>query len=228
ADFVFLDQQHTGWSLGELRTAIWGCHAADIPLGIRVPAADPWMIGAALDTGAHLLMVPAVSSSEEAARIVDAVRYPPSGHRALATGFASDRFRPPAELAAELRRRDTDTVVIAQIEDREGLENAAEIAAVDGIDVLWVGDGDLSTSLGIPGRLADPEFVAALDAVASAAARAGKSAGITTADPAFAAECWGRGFDVICCGNDIKLLSRALSDGIAGFRHSLEQADRRA
>jgi 2-dehydro-3-deoxyglucarate aldolase/4-hydroxy-2-oxoheptanedioate aldolase len=221
ADFVFLDQQHTGWSLGELSAAVWGCHAAGVPLGIRVPAAEPWLIGAALDTGATLIMVPSVSSAAEAARIVEAVRYPPYGRRALTTDFASDRFDPPGDLPSELRRRDADTVVVAQIEDREGLENAAEIAAVDGVDVLWVGDGDLSTSLGIPGRLADPGFLAALDTVASAATRAGKSAGITTADPAFAADAWGRGFDVICCGNDIKLMSRALAGGIASFRDAI-------
>ena len=218
AEFVFFDQQHTGWSLGALAPSLWGCRAADIPAGIRVPAAVPWMIGAALDAGAATIMVPAVDDADTARAIVRAVRYPPAGERALTFGVASDGFRPPADPGAEMRRRDTQTPVFVQIETVAGLSHVDEIAAVDGIDVLWVGDNDLAAALGVPGEFGDERYLAALDRVAEAAASAGIAAGFTTANPDAAQDMLRRGYRVLCCGNDIKVFHQALRSGIDQFR----------
>jgi 2-dehydro-3-deoxyglucarate aldolase/4-hydroxy-2-oxoheptanedioate aldolase len=218
AEFVFFDQQHTGWSLGALAPSLWGCQAAGIPAGIRVPAAVPWMIGAALDAGAATIMVPAVDDADTARAIVRAVRYPPAGDRALTFGVASDRFRPPSDPSAEMRRRDAETPVFVQIETVAGLSNVDEIAAVDGIDVLWVGDNDLAAALGIPGEFGHERYLAALDKVAQAAQAAQIAAGFTTADPAGANDMLRRGYRILCCGNDIKVFQQALKSGIDEFR----------
>ena len=218
AEFVFFDQQHTGWSMGDLAPALWGSRAAGIPFGIRVPAAVPWMIGAALDAGATLLMVPAVDDARQAAAIVAATRYPPGGARALTFNFASDGYRPPGDAAAELTRRNAAALVVLQIETEAGLRNAADIAAVDGVDVLRVGDNDLAAALGLPGQFTHERYLTALDHVAAAAAAAGKTAGFTTADPEAAEAMTRRGYRILACGNDIKVFQGALGRGLAAFR----------
>jgi len=220
ADFVFFDMQHTGWSVGDLAPSLWGCAAAGVPAGIRVPAAVPWMIGAALDCGAELIMVPAVESASHARAIVAATRYPPLGERAVTFNVASDAYQPPADARVELESRNTEVAVFAQIETRAGLENVEEIAATDGIDVLWVGDNDLAASLGVAGEFGHPDYLAALDRVASAARAAGKTAGFTTASTAAAEQMLTRGYRALCCGNDIKVFQNALTAGITGFRES--------
>jgi 2-keto-3-deoxy-L-rhamnonate aldolase RhmA len=224
AEFVFFDQQHTGWSLGDLAPSLWGCRAAGVAAGVRVPAVVPWMIGAALDSGASLIMVPAVDDAEQARAVVTATRYPPSGERAVTFSFASDAYRPPADAGAEMARRNAETVVVLQIETAAGLDNADQIAAADGVDVLWVGDNDLATALGVPGRFGDPRYLRALDRVAEAADAAGKTAGFTTADPAAAEQMLRRGYRMLCCGNDIKLFHQGLAAGLAAFRRAAEPA----
>ncbi|MGH3641778.1 MAG: HpcH/HpaI aldolase family protein [Mycobacterium sp.] len=221
-DFIFFDQQHTGWSLGALAPSLWACQAAAIPAGLRVPAPVPWMIGAALDAGASMIMVPAVDDAATAAAIVRAVRYPPEGERALTFGVASDRYRPPADPGVEMRKRNAEALVFVQIETAAGLSDVEGIAAVDGIDVLWVGDNDLAAALGIPGEFGHSRYLAALDRVAEAAAGAGIAAGFTTADPRTAEDMLRRGYRILCCGNDIKLFHHALQTGVTAFRRAAD------
>jgi 2-keto-3-deoxy-L-rhamnonate aldolase RhmA len=222
AEFIFFDLQHTGWSIGDLAPSLWGCAAAGVPAGIRVPAAVPWMIGAALDCGAELIMVPAVESADHARSIVAATRYPPLGERAVTFNVASDSYHPPADPAHELAQRNASVAVFAQIETQQGLDAVEEIAAVDGIDVLWVGDNDLAASLGVAGDFEHPTYLAALERVARAANDAGKTAGFTTGSPDAAARMLALGYRALCCGNDIKVFQNALATGLIAFR---EHAD---
>lgn len=219
-DFVFFDLQHTGWSLKDITPPLWSCRSAGIPAGVRVPGAVPWLIGAALDLGADLIMVPAVSDEKTARAIVSAVRYPPDGERAVTFNFASDQYRPPANAGGELSRRNADAVVFAQIETTEGLENLDAIAAVDGIDVLWVGDNDLAASLGVPGQFDSPQYTEALKRVALAARTAGKAAGFTTSSVGVGTDMLRLGYRVLAYGNDIKVLQAALAEGLSSFRAS--------
>ena len=218
AQFVFWDLQHTGWTTAEVAPGIAAVHGREVVAGIRVPQAVPWLIGQALDAGAHLIMVPAVESVETATEIVRATRYPtastPDGTRPVTFNFGWDDFRPPADAAAELNAANDDVVVFVQIETSRGLDQVEQIAAVDGIDVLWVGDNDLAASLGVPGDFQHPTYLAALDRVAAAAAAAGKTAGFTTADPAVAEDMLNRGYRVLAFGNDVKVFQAALREGI--------------
>ncbi|MDV3129691.1 aldolase/citrate lyase family protein [Mycobacterium sp. 21AC1] len=222
SQFVFWDLQHTGWSTAEVAPGIAAVHGRAIAAGVRVPQAVPWLIGQALDAGASLIMVPAVESPETAAEIVRATRYPtattPDGIRPVTFNFGWDDFRPPTDAAAELEAANDDVVVFVQIETARGLDRVEQIAAVDGIDVLWVGDNDLAASLGVAGDFAHPVYLAALDRVAAAAATAGKAAGFTTADPAVAEDMLNRGYRVLAFGNDVKVFQAALRGGIDAFR----------
>jgi 2-dehydro-3-deoxyglucarate aldolase/4-hydroxy-2-oxoheptanedioate aldolase len=108
--------------------------------------------------------------------------------------------------------------IILQIETARGVENADAIAAVPGVDVLWIGHFDLSLSLGIPGQFDHPRFAEAVDAVAAACTRHGRPLGVMVNDP-IAGQAWlDRGFRAIAYSGDIWLLQRALAEGVAWLR----------
>ena len=119
---------------------------------VRVPALQYHFISRILDVGAMGVVVPFVSSEEQAREIVTYAKYPPEGRRGVAFGVAHDDYR-AGNLVTKMRRANEEIMLIAQIENADGVEHADQIAAVDGIDALWIGQFDLSTSLGIPGRL---------------------------------------------------------------------------
>ena len=124
---------------------------------MRVPSKEYHHIARALDMGAEGLMVPMVNDAEEARAILDCMKYVPEGKRGVALGVAHDHYTGGAvmdKLAAANKR----STLFAQIETAAGVENADEIAALDGVDCLWVGHFDLTCSLGIPGEFDHPKF----------------------------------------------------------------------
>lgn len=224
ADFVFWDLQHTGWTHSEIAAGLATLRDQATVAGVRVDAPSAGGVSKALDLGAQMVMVPAVPNASVAREIVSATRYPVDpnpGTRAVTFNVAWDGYAPPADAANSLRERNENVVVFAQIETVEGLRNVDDIAAVDGIDVLWVGDGDLATSLGVPGDFSASVYTDALRAVADAARRAGKAAGFTTTSTEVMSELRDIGYTVFAFGNDIKLFSAALTKGVGEFKNTL-------
>lgn len=221
ADFVFWDLQHTGWSFRDIAEGMASLRGHRTVAGVRVGEPSWSAIGTALDLGAEMIMVPAVPSAAAAREIVAATRYavsPNPGNRAVTFSVAWDGYSKPDDPVGALRNCNDNVVVFAQIETAEGVRNASEIAEVEGIDVLWVGDGDLATSLGVPGDFEAHVYQDALRQVAVAAHNAGKAAGFTTTSASVMAELRELGFSVFAFGNDIKVFSAALSQGIEEFR----------
>lgn len=148
ADFVLYDMEHTGLSFETLKTQAALCRGlAVVPL-VRVPRGEYHFIARALDVGALGVMVPMVGSAAEAADVVACTRYPPAGRRGAAFGFAHDDYE-GGDVAAKIAAIHARTLVIAQIETAEGLADVEAIAAVPGIDALWVGHFDLTNFMGI-------------------------------------------------------------------------------
>ena len=146
-------------------------------------------------------MIPMVESAEQARSIVEACRYPPVGRRGAAFGFAQCDYL-GGDVGAKIAASHARTMVIAQIETERGLENVEQIAAVDGIDVLWVGHFDLSNFMGIPAQFADPRFDAAMRRVAAVARRHGKAAGFMATDAAWIERVREMGYTMIAGGTD--------------------------
>ena len=175
--WLFIDLEH---STMDLDTAGQIC-AASLPVGIspivRVPEGDTNRAARILDAGAQGVVFPHVQNAEEARRFNSACRFPPEGVRSMTYGGPQLEYEtvPPNE-ATEGGNR--ETLVVMMIETPEAVENAGEIAAVDGVDVLLVGGSDLSTTMGIPGQYTNPDFLAAIDKVIAAARGAGKFPGL--------------------------------------------------
>lgn len=175
-DFLFLDSQHSALDLQTISAVSIAAAAAGVAPLVRVRGYDDPDMSLLLDGGAMGVVVPDVANAEQARAVVRATRFPPDGARSFAgptLGLAYAAVS-PGEAAQRLNE---DTLVVCMIETPEGLKNAAEIAAVDGVDVLHIGCGDLLMAMGRPGEFASDEIAAAVRHVIAACKEHGKAAG---------------------------------------------------
>ncbi len=207
--FVFYDMEHTGLGYETLKWLFASTRGLPIEPMVRVPRGEYTWIARALDLGATGVMVPMVESADEARAIVAACRYPPAGRRGAAFGFAQCGYQ-GGDVAAKIKAYHARTIVVAQIETERGLDQVEQIAAVDGIDVLWVGHFDLSNFMGIPAQFADPTFDAAMRRVAQVAKAHGKTAGFMATDPAWVARVKDMGYTMIAAGTDTGIMEAGM------------------
>lgn len=210
-DYVVVDTEHSGIGLETMKQVLRYMEAASLPTIVRVPSRRYEDIARMCDIGAEGLMLPMVSTAEEAEEIVQSMKYVPRGGRGVIVRSAVDRYTAGPTLE-KLSNANERTTLFAQIETADGVRNAEAIAAVDGVDCLWIGHFDLSCSLGIPGEFEHPDFLAAEAAVVKAAQNAGKSLGRLAPDVASSIELNGKGFDFIAWSGD----AWALGDAVAG------------
>jgi 2-keto-3-deoxy-L-rhamnonate aldolase RhmA len=216
-DYVLFDTEHSGFGFETIKSAVRYFEAAGLPMICRVPSREYHHIARALDMGVEGLMLPMVGNPNEVRHIINSMKYTPVGNRGVALQVAHDRYRAGAtgdKLVAANKR----TTLFCQIETAEGVENAEAIAAIDGVDCLWVGHFDLSSSLGIPGEFDNPKFLGAIDTVTAAAAKHNKAVGRLVPNVETGFEYYNRGFDFICYSGDIWILHQALQDAIEKLR----------
>ncbi|HEU0335359.1 MAG TPA: aldolase/citrate lyase family protein [Gaiellaceae bacterium] len=216
AEFVLFDMEHTGYDFDRLRSVLAAAEASGTVPFLRVPDADYHFVSRGLDIGARGLMVPSVEDAEEAQAIARAARFPPVGKR----GFGLIPL--PAELAhlelpAALAAVNDATLVLVQVETAAGLERVDEIAAVDGVDVLWIGHFDLTASLGIPGEFTSDRYREALDRVLAAGRAHGKPVGMVCGSVEEGAGLLERGFRLLAYSIDVLLYQEGVRAGIAGL-----------
>jgi 2-keto-3-deoxy-L-rhamnonate aldolase RhmA len=212
-EWLVIDLEHGAGDehllLGQLQ-ALGNTGAAAL---VRVEGVDPARIQHALDLGADGVMVPRIRSADEARRSVELCRY--GGGRGVARYNRSWGW---SLLEGSLEDRDSAVFCAIQIETVEALAAAEEIAAIDGVDLLFVGPADLSFSLGLPASLDDPELRAAVAPVAEAARKHGKAAGILVGDPGQARTYRELGFTFIACGADSQLLATGAKSVVGELR----------
>jgi len=213
AEFVIFDMEHTGWSVETIRMLIATSRGTSAAPLVRVPATEYHFLARVLDMGAAGVMVPMVESAEQARTIVNSCKYPPVGRRGAAFSIAHDDYRGGA-VAEKIERANAGTLLIAQIETAAGLDQVEAIAAVDGIDVLWIGQYDLSSSLGIPGRFDEPEFAVAIARVVGAARQHGKVAGFMPLSVEESRQRLTEGFRCLAFGGDLWIYQQALRSGL--------------
>jgi len=217
ADFAIFDMEHTGWSIETIRMLIATSRASKALPMVRVPATQYHLISRPLDAGAMGIMVPMVESVEQARLIVQSAKYTPDGGRGAAFTIAHDDYE-DGDVPVKMRAANEEGLIIAQIETAAGVEACEAIAAVDGIDCLWVGHFDLSLSLGIAGQFDHPDFIAAVTRVAGACESRGKAAGVMVANVESAVFWRSLGYRAIAFGGDLWIYLNALRKGIDGVR----------
>lgn len=206
-DWLLVDMEHSALSLETVLAQLQTAAGYPVTPVVRVPWNDPVLIKQVLDIGAQNLIVPMVSSADEARAAVAATRYPPAGIRGVGSALArSARWNRVDDYLHDAAAHVSVTV---QIETAAGVEAAAEIAAVEGVDAVFVGPSDLSASMGLLGRQSHPDVVAAVHRVFAAAHAAGIPVGVNAFDPAVAEEYLDAGADFVAVGADVALLARA-------------------
>lgn len=219
AEFVLYDMEHSGAGIDAIKLQMATCRGIGVVPMVRVPTTQYHFIARCLDAGAMGIMVPMVESVAQAKEIVSFTRYPPQGVRGAGFGMAHDDYAPgsPADKIAMAHRR---TLVIAQIETARGVAAVDEIAAVDGVDVLWLGHFDLTNFMGIPGQFTHPDYLAAVDAIVAAARRHGKVAGFMPTDENWARDYTAKGFRIQACGTDTLLLQQSMTRLLGALREA--------
>jgi len=217
-DWLFIDLEHGAISIDTAsQMAVAALNAGISPLP-RVPKGEYSIATRLLDNGAVGIVVPHVDTADEAREIVGRLKYPPLGHRSVVGAMPHFGFRtmPMEETIAAVNEA---SMTVVMIESPEGVANAAEIAAVEGVDVLMVGSNDLCAELGVPGAFDHPRYVEALKAVAKACVDAGKWPGLAGVySEALIAEYLTFGFRFVLCGNDLAFMMNAAKSRSAAVR----------
>lgn len=221
-DFVLIDTEHTTTTLETVENMHRAIEAVPGETGsvIRVPWNDPVYLKRVLDVGVSGVMVPMIDTAEEAESLVESLRYPPEGTRGIASGRASNYGE---DFQSYVANANETFATIAQIETVAGLENADEIASIDGIDALFAGPADLSGALGIFGEWDAPEFVDAMDRVIDAAHGAGIAVGTLTVEPEDVPGRVEQGFDFQIIGKDTSSLKRVNANALERYDRSIDE-----
>jgi 2-keto-3-deoxy-L-rhamnonate aldolase RhmA len=222
-DFVVVDMEHSGFTMAEIADMMAWFKLTTVAPFVRVPQIEYHFIARSLDAGALGIMIPDVQDGAEARAIVDAAKYAPLGKRGVAIGTANTDFKrvDPEEF---LNYANENITVIYLIESQTGLEHVEEIACTAGVDVLWVGQFDLSHSLGIAGEFRHPSFVDALKLVVDTAQEHSLVACIQPANMDQAREWMEIGFNAISYAGDLTLYVDALSQAVEDIRKLAEDS----
>ena len=213
-DWLCFDLQHGLMDYQDLNTLLPAICGRPVTPLVRVAANTPDQIGKVLDVGAEGVIVPMVNTEAEARRAVSACYYPPLGQRSCGP------MRPAMVTGIEYLATANDQIAcIPMIETEEGLNNVEAIAAVEGVDGLFVGPMDLCYGLGLPpGDFTNSRFVEAIEAIVSVAKKHGRAVGMFGYSPAMARESLNSGFDFASAGTDISFFRTGMAHALAAAR----------
>jgi 4-hydroxy-2-oxoheptanedioate aldolase len=176
-DYYMMDAEHGALAASDAETLVRGCESVGVAPLARVRSLDPKLILQFLDAGVQGIMLPGVTSREEVAALVDAVKYPPHGHRGLGPARAAGYLLGGRSQADYLATANARTLVLPQIEDIRAVERVEALVQVPGIDGVVIGPVDLALSMGFLDGPAHPEVSAAMERVVGAAHAAGVAVG---------------------------------------------------
>ena len=214
-DWLLLDTEHSPNDLESLVPQLQAVAAYPSSAVVRVPWNDTVTIKRVRDIGAQSLLLPYVQNVEEARAAVAATRYPPAGVRGVAGTTRASRFGRVKDYA---RRAEEELCVLVQVETREALAHIEAIAALDGIDGIFIGPADLHASLGFIGHTAEPSVVPQIEEALRRIRRTGKAPGILTADEALARRYIEAGALFTAVGVDVSILAREADKLAARFK----------
>jgi 2-keto-3-deoxy-L-rhamnonate aldolase RhmA len=207
-DFVFIDMEHGNYSMETVADLIRGAKSVGIATIIRVPHLETFFISRALDAGAEGIMVPMTSRKEQAESIVRYSKYTPLGQRGFGSQMGHTDYK---SLKANefMKEANENTLILAQIETKEAIENIDAILGVEGIDVGLIGPNDLSISLGIPDQMSSEILTKAIDEVVESAKKKRKASGIHIANIDALKKWRAKGMTVLAYSTDIGFMYNA-------------------
>ena len=219
-DYGLVDMEHTSFSFRDVAMLVAGARAAELPVIVRPPDVSRSSIGRILDFGADGILAQRIQSADDAAAAVRYSKYRPMGDRSD-DGRISSSFD-DGDPRSMIDEANADTVLLAIVETRDGVDNIDEICAVPGIDGIWVGPADLSLSLDVPGDLRSDTYRDAETRILDTCRAHGMPFAIGSAStPASAMENVRLGCFTVLMDDEVTLLGRAVSDYVRGVRGSV-------
>lgn len=215
-DWLLIDGEHAPNTVPTILAQLQAVAPYATAPVVRSVNHDPSLIKQLLDIGAQTLMVPMVESAKQATDLVRAMRYPPHGIRGVGGGLV--RATRWDGVDDYLTRAHEELCLIVQVESPKGIENVEAIAAIEGVDAIFIGPADLSVGMGHPGDPGHPEVQAAIEHAIDAIQAAGKPVGILAPREADARRYRSLGCRFIAVGIDISLLRQAAMDTIARYK----------
>jgi len=205
-DWLLIDMEHAPNGLESVLAQLYAVSGyAPTPL-VRVPVGETVIIKQVLDLGAQNILVPMISTPDEARAVVAMTRYPPIGRRGVGSALArSARWN---RVEGYLHNDADHVSVFVQIETAQGVDNAREIAEIPGVDGVFVGPSDLAASMGLLGQQTHPDVIAAVRRAFAGIAAAGRPIGVNAFDPAAARDYAAAGAHFILVGADVAILAR--------------------
>ena len=216
-DWVVIDGEHGPNDITTLLPQLQAMRGGTAEPVFRVPWNDMVILKRALDVGARSVLIPFVQNADEARRAVAATRYPPLGIRGVAV---TPRVNDYGRVENYHKNAHLDTCVLVQVETRAALEEIEAIAAVDGVDGIFIGPSDLAADFGHLGNSKHPEVMAALKDAATRIRAAGKPAGFLTGVVDDVESMFEMGFNFTAVGSDVGILARGAEQLAARFRKS--------
>ena len=216
-DWLLIDTEHSPTEPDNVLAHLQAVAASRSHPVVRPAWNDIVLIKRVLDLGAQTLLIPYVQNAAEAAAAVSYTRYPPQGLRGVAAATRAAGF---GRIPEYTRRANAEICVLVQVETQQALDNLEAIAAVDGVDGVFIGPSDLSASLGYPGEPGHPVVRAAIEDAIGRIRRCGKAPGILTPDEAMARRCIELGCLFTAVGLDIGLLARGSEQLARRFKGS--------
>lgn len=218
-DFVWIDMEHSDFSFRDLSALTCAARSVGISPLVRIAENDPKRIMKSLECGADGLVIPDVRNAEEAGKIVQAAKFFPLGMRGLAGSDIKSRYG-LVDLKTYMAQTNNQTVLVAQIEHKDAVQQAEKIASIDGIDLLFVGRMDLSQSFGQPGQMTHPLVDEATVKVAAACKNQGKGVALAVGSPEDAKKAISLGARFLVIASEMSLMRARLQEVLSKYREA--------
>ena len=204
-DFIIIDEEHSSASFESMENMVRACEAKGKQAIIRSSNAEKQHILRILETGSNAIMIPHISTADDARKVIDSVKYPPMGNRGLSPYTRQHQFT-DNNLTSSLNKANTDQYIGLLVEGEEGIKNISEIAQVEGVDLIYIGLFDLAKSIGMVDNLTDKKIISLLQETRDIIHSNNVHAGSMAKDIEYGRILVDLGFDFIAFHNDAAAL----------------------
>ncbi len=205
-DFYWIDMEHSCMSIETVGKCIWACRTAGISPVVRLPNSKRYFVSKILDAGCNNIIIPRI---EEARQVEDTIKHAffnPKGDRSFAGSGRNFDLLPPKDINTAIEELNNNAFVGIQIETVKGIENIDKLICFSEIDMVFIGPGDLTLSLGIPGRFDHPDYIAAVDEIVKASKKYNHCVGIQAGNVKNAKIAMRKGVQFIAFGSALGIL----------------------
>lgn len=216
-DHCIIDCEHGYFDYTGVANLIAVANLIQLTVIVRIPKVDRECILKYMEMGADGLLIPMTSSAQDVEKVIEFSKYMPLGKRGLATQRAHTGYN-PGNLTEYIKKANEDTVIIAQIESAQGIENIAEILQVEGVDGVVVGPNDMSLEMGVLGHYQHPMMQAAIQSVVNAAKNTGRWSGIISSNKLLLRQCAEMGMQFMSWNSEIGMIAESGREALQTLR----------